>query len=270
MEDKSQELVPIEQQTLNFYDKPIVVVKLPDGRPAVVLRWICENLQLATTGQVARIRRTEAIADDLVYVRVQTDGGPQTAPTLVLRAVPFWLAGIDAKRVREEIRPDIIRYQREVVDVLYAWAQTQKTPSTNLVPAEPISQQPVRPTQDAPLTEWREYYLHMAAITEWRIDVEQWRGGIESRLEGVEAMTGLIPEILERLGPQTLTAAHQRQVQAFAHQLSQLTKKPYATIYDDLKSAFSVAKYSDVPEDQWARLEQWFHGQIERARKRLK
>ncbi len=36
--------------------------------------------------------------------------------TLLLRV---WLAGIDPKRVREEIRPEILRYQREVVDVLY-------------------------------------------------------------------------------------------------------------------------------------------------------
>ena len=244
-------------------------MRLPDGRPAVILRFLCDNLEIETNGQVRRIRRTEAIADDLIDVRVETDGGVQRMGALILRTVPFWLAGIDPKRVREEIRPDIIRYQREVVDVLYAWAQTQKTPPIKLVPAEPLPQQPVRPAHDAPLTEWREYHLQMAAITEWRIDVEQWRGGIESRLEGGEAMTGLIPEILERLGPQTLTSAHQRQVQTFAHQLSQLTKKSYATIYDDLKTAFRVAKYSDIPEEQWAQLEHWFDRQIERARKRL-
>ena len=134
---EEQELIPIEQQTLTFYGKPIVVVRLPDGRPGVVLRFICENLQLESSAQVRRIRRTEAIADDLVYTRIETEGGPQIAPTLVLHAVPFWLAGIDAKRVREEIRPDIIRYQREVVDVLYAWAQTQKQ-----LPNLPISYHP--------------------------------------------------------------------------------------------------------------------------------
>ena len=123
---EEQELIPIEQQTILFYGKPIVVVRLPDGRPGVALRFICENLQLDSKAQVRRIRRTEAIADDLVYTNIQTEGGPQIAPTLVLHAVPFWLAGIDAKRVRDEVRPDIIRYQREVVDVLYAWAQLEQ------------------------------------------------------------------------------------------------------------------------------------------------
>lgn len=58
-------LVPVEQETILFHDKPIVAVKLPDGRIGVVLRWICENLQLLSQGQIARIKRTEVIADDL-------------------------------------------------------------------------------------------------------------------------------------------------------------------------------------------------------------
>src|SRR5207249_836993 len=80
---EAQALIPLEQQTILFYGKPLVVVRLPDGRPGVVLRWLCENLHLAPAGQVARIKRTEVITDDLVYVRVQTEGGPQIMPTLV-------------------------------------------------------------------------------------------------------------------------------------------------------------------------------------------
>ncbi len=168
-EGTPQELIaPLEQQTLQFYGKSIVVVRLPDSRPAVVLNFLCTNLELEPYAQMRRIRRTEAIADDVVYVRVERspeEGGSQAMAALVLRAVPFWLAGIDVKRVKEEIRPDLIRYQREVVDVLYAWAQTQKTlpVPTNLVPSEPVTQ-PTRPEQDAPLEVWREYHLQMAEV----------------------------------------------------------------------------------------------------------
>jgi hypothetical protein len=165
---------------------------------------------------------------------------------LILRSTPFWLAGIDAKRVREEIRPDIIRYQREVVDVLYAWAQAPKVAPTALVPAEQITR-PTPPANDASLTEWREYHRQMVTWLEWQDDIERWRSSVESRLEGVEAMTGLIPEILERLGPQTLTPQHQRQVQVYVQQLSKVTGKHSATIYNDLYTAFSVPRYQDIP-----------------------
>jgi hypothetical protein len=72
-EEQEQELrtlIPIEQQTILFRNRPLVVVRLPDGRPGVVLRWICENLHIDPAAQVARIKRTEIIADDLVYVQV--------------------------------------------------------------------------------------------------------------------------------------------------------------------------------------------------------
>ena len=43
---EDQEPIPIEQHTLTFYGKPIIVVRLPDGRPGVVLRFLCENLHI--------------------------------------------------------------------------------------------------------------------------------------------------------------------------------------------------------------------------------
>jgi hypothetical protein len=37
-EQDSSPLMPTEQQTIMFYGKPLVVVRLPDGRPGIVLR----------------------------------------------------------------------------------------------------------------------------------------------------------------------------------------------------------------------------------------
>lgn len=43
---EAKEIIPIEQDTILFYGKPLVVVRLPDGRPAVVVRSLCDNMQL--------------------------------------------------------------------------------------------------------------------------------------------------------------------------------------------------------------------------------
>jgi hypothetical protein len=88
------------------------------------------------------------------------------------------------------------------VDVLYAWAQTPRAitvPKQGLVPSESVVT-PTRLGPDASLAEWRDFYVRMAAVIEWQMELDEWRGSVESRLEGLEAMTGLIPEILERLG----------------------------------------------------------------------
>jgi hypothetical protein len=49
----------------------------------------------------------------------------------------------------------------------------------------------------------------MAAVLQWQMEVEAWRSGVEDRLEGLEAISGLIPEILERLPAPTIKPAHQ-------------------------------------------------------------
>ncbi len=270
-EQESQKLIPTVQDTIIFHGKPLVVVRLPDGRPGVVLRWICENLHIQPQAQTDRIKRTEVIADDLVSVQVQTEGGFQTMPTLVLNSVPYWLATIDTRRMKKEDpkRLEILEYQHHAVDALYAWASSQKTIAapTNLVPTEPITE-PTSPATDAPLDAWREYYQRMLALVEWQMDVEQWRGSVESRLEGVEAMTGLIPEILERLGPEKLTPAHQNLVKYYVQQLVKATGKSSGTIYSSLYTAFSVPRYQEIPEEEWPKVEQWFKTQVDRGKQR--
>src|SRR5258708_17692167 len=102
MLNEEQDLLPVEQQTLTFYGKPIVVVRLPDGQPGGVLRFLCENLQIDTAAQTQRIRRTEAIADDLVFAQVQTKSAFQRMAVLSPPSCPFWLGSIDSQPVRPE------------------------------------------------------------------------------------------------------------------------------------------------------------------------
>lgn len=278
-EQETQALIPIVQETIIFNGKPLVVVRLPDGRPGVVLRWICENLHLAPVSQVLRIKRTEVISSDLVYTQVQTDGGPQDMPTLVLDSVPYWLATIDTRRMAKDDpkRLEILEYQRRAVAALFAWAASiPKAIATpmNLVPAEPITK-PVVPADDASLDEWREYHRQMVVWIDWQHDIETWRGKVdiwrgsmESRMEGVEAMTGLIPEILERLGPEKLTVEHQGLVHYYVGELHKATGKHQNTIHTELRIAFKVPRYQEILEEDWPAVERWFKGQIERGHKK--
>jgi hypothetical protein len=268
-EQESRTVIPLVQDTVLFSGHPLVVVRLADGQPGVVLRWVCENLHLSPAAQVERIKRTEVIADDLVYVRVQTEGGPQIMPTLILHAVPYWLATIDTRRMGKDDprRLEILNYQRNAVDALYAWAQSPKAHAapTSLVPAEQINK-PSPPAEDADLDAWREYHRLMVLWIDWQHDIEDWRGSVESRLEGLEEVTNLIPEILERLGPQTLTPDHQRAVQQYIQQLHELSGKPYGTLYESLKAAFGVPRYADIRDQDWSRVVHWFRAQLEQWR----
>jgi P22_AR N-terminal domain len=264
-----QALIPTEQDTILFNGKPLVVVRLPDGRPGVVLRWICENLHIGQKAQVERIKRTEVIAGDLVYVQVQTGGGFQTMPTLVLDSVPYWLATIDTRRMEKDDpkRLEILAYQRRAVTALFTWASSQKAIAapSNLVPSEPIIE-PTRPAPDASLDDWIEYHQQMTAVLEWRRDVDQWRGGVDKRLEGLETVTSAI---LERLGPPPLTPRHQSLVQYYVNQLHEATGKTHASIQSNLRLAFGVPSYKEIPEAEWSKVVNWFRVQMDRAHKKL-
>ena len=95
------------------------------------------------------------------------------------------------------------------------------------------------------------------------MEAEAWRSGIEDRLEGLEAITGLIPDILERLPAPTLTPAHQNKVKYYVSQLSQVTGQHPATIYSALYTVFNVPRYQELLEAQWEQVERWFRTQIE-------
>ena len=135
-------------------------------------------------------------------------------------------------------------------------------PPATLVPAEQIIKPPP-PADDAGLEVWREYHRQMVAWIDWQHDIETWRGSVESRLEGLEEVTNLIPEILERLGPPTLTPDHQRAVQKYVQHMHELSGRPYGTVYESLKAAFGVARYADIPDQDWPRVVQWFRVQVE-------
>jgi hypothetical protein len=223
-EQDSSPLVPIEQQTIVFYGKPLVVVRLPDGRPGIVLRHLCDNLQLEPTSQLRRIKRTEAIVPMIWCI-------PRSKPTADHKSCRRWCC--------EPLHFGLLAL------IL-----------------------PVPPADDASLDTWRNYHRQMVAWIDWQHAIESWRGSVESRLEGLEEVTNLIPEILERLGPQTLTSEHQRAVQKYVQQMHELTGKPYGTIYDSLKTAFGAPKYAAIPDQDWQRVVQWFRAQLEQWRKK--
>jgi hypothetical protein len=276
-DDQPQEvLAPVEQATVPFYGRDLVAVRLSDGRVCAVLRWLCEGMQLEVTAQVRRIRRKTALRDDLVSVRVETPGGPQAMPALALHGLPGWLYGIDESRVASpEARDAVVLFQREATDALYKHFSQQRptlaelAAPSSLVPSEPITK-PTTPEPGAPLTDWRAYHQAMLAWIDWQADMEQWRGSVESRLESVEEITRLVPELIERLGPATLSPEHQSTVRALSKRLHELSGIAYPTIYYDLQQAFHVSKFEQVPDERWPDVAEWFRQRIDAAQRRKK
>jgi len=289
-ENSIQALEPVEQEEVAFHQQSIVAVRLADGRICVVLRWICESLKLAPNPQVRRIERTATLADELVRVKVQTKGGQQTMPAITLRGFSPWVLGMNPNEVKsnnpvedERIRTLIIAYQEEAKDVLYEHfvnrsshiaLPVREENATIVIPLGPTK--PVQePGPDATDEERATYFENLALWARWKADqyaqrwrgqVDEWRGQMEARIESNEAISRLLPEIIERLGPETITPQHHQQVKILAKQLHLATGKPYPTIYDELKTVFEKGRIEDLLEEEWEQVEKWFRVQIERAK----
>jgi hypothetical protein len=201
-----------------------------------------------------RMRETDTADTETLLRIIQSVPSPKAEP------VKQWLARVGAQRVDEMTRP---------LD-----ASQLSTERAALV----------KPLEEAPALVWAEYYEQLAVLyrrqaayeaqlvyVDARLEEhEEQIGELHSRIESLEEGQRLLPELLERLGPQTLTPEHQATVKAMAKRLNELSGLAYATIYSDLNAAFHVGRYSDIPDAHWSEIATWFQQRLDAAQGRRK
>lgn len=90
-----------------------------DGEDAwVSVKRICDNLGVDHATQSRKIKTNQAYSGRGCLITTPSNGGIQETYCLHLKALTLWLASIQPNRVKEEIRENLIRYQRECMDVL--------------------------------------------------------------------------------------------------------------------------------------------------------
>ena len=96
-------------------------MRLPDGRVFVPVRPLVESLGLSWSSQLQRIRRDSVLKSELLSVFVtntESERGGRDVQCLPLDYISGFLFGINAERVRDDLRERVIRYQRECYRVL--------------------------------------------------------------------------------------------------------------------------------------------------------
>jgi hypothetical protein len=117
-------LVPVEQRDVDFYGDKLTatLVNTDEGLQVYVpLRPICNYLGLDWSAQSRRIQRDEILRESQGVVIMATPGsggGRQEMTCLPLDILPGWLFGVDAARVKPELRDKIKRYQKYCFRIL--------------------------------------------------------------------------------------------------------------------------------------------------------
>ena len=259
-------LVPTEQDTVPFYGHNLIAVRLPDGRIAAVLRWLCDGLGVNIQSQMRHIRGRAVLAEGPVSVRIATEGGPQTLPALTLDVLPGWLFSVDERRVKEEARADVVLFQRECAKVLadhFIRKHPPALPSATEATAATIIIEQI--TDLTGVINLMREHLEMllvvpSQVADLSIQVSETRTLVESLATRQDATESHLAAVDART--QRLTPAHARAVQEMVNRMVRETRNSatpltYATIYGKLKTRFQAGSYNEIADSRFDELMAW-------------
>lgn len=250
MNEPQTALVPSRQETLVFYDDEITAVQVErDGKTTVMvpLRPLCDYLGVDWSGQLQRLRRDPVLADELTpcVVVTTTQGLPDQRREMLcleLKYLNGWLFGINANRVKEELRDKLIRYQREVYEILAAAFIT-----TDISPASSA--------EHATLSQVRDMALSIAAMAEQQM-------ALTSRLDKAAIVVGehgrRITNLEQQLAPRNAITEEQAadvadKVKALANLMNKTdkSKSNYQQVFAELYRRFRVSSYRSIRQSQY-------------------
>jgi hypothetical protein len=262
----------LEQHIVRFYGDEIIAVQGDDATVFVAFSLLCGNLNLERTSQVRRVQRHDVLREGLITLPVATEGGVQQMQCLRLDLLPLWLSGVQASRVKEELREKLIRYQREAAFVLWEAFKPQ-------ILAQETA---IEPTGDAAIQELQQIAEMGRAITQMaqqQIELQRQQQVLGQRLDKagqiVRGMQIDIADIQVRLGtvedklhPHAYITDQQaanvaNAVKALAEMLTrQKGKNQYQGVYGELHRRFGVSSYTMIRQEQYdavlAFLEDWY------------
>ena len=249
-------LVPVDQRDIDFYGDVITAVMVEvDGRQVVYVpvRPICDYLGVSWQGQNRRLNDDEVLSAvsmsvNITLTDIEPDSRrPKTSRMLCLplEFINGFLFGINPKRVKPEMKANIIRYQSECYRVL---ADAFLTPGTTVQPVE---------ASDEPLVQLHNMALVIAATTREMLATKYLAQSNAQRLDRaalvVQNLTRRITAVEQQVRAGKLTeeqaAEIKRRVNLIAQEMSKHEpgKSHYQVVYAALGDEVGVTSYKAIP-----------------------
>ncbi len=249
----------IDTFSFEFYGTRHIAFLADNRRWYVRLDHLCEQMGLDLSGQRRRIQGNEAISDYYKVLSTKTDyqGAVRMRDVgfLDFEALPFWLGMIELNKVKEDIKPRILLYQKDFVRTVYA-AYRSEMFSPDLIAEMDATMPP----------EERTMYELMAQFQALRRKVEALNGKLDEDLARVGMKLGDLGGRLERIESKIIGEAtiYDKQAQAISEMITAVgtamyeTKKSsmgkaeaYSSAQLDFKRQFGVHIYSALPMSKY-------------------
>ncbi|NHZ71677.1 MAG: hypothetical protein GWP17_01150 [Aquificales bacterium] len=250
-------LVPTVQKEIVFYEDMItaVLVKV-NGEDGIYvpIRPICNYLGLDWSAQYRRVNRDPVLSEVIQGVAITATpssdgrgGGLQEMSCLPLKFLPGWLFGVNANRVKEDLREKIIRYQRESYDVLWEAFQegrlTAGTAFEDLLEGNTPAAQAYKMASAIMKMARQQLLLEAQLETHTTQLVDH-----EKRLEDIETTLGDPEHHITSDQAMQVSQA----VKAIAHELGKRSKRnEYGGVYGELYRRYSINSYKVLPKHKF-------------------
>ena len=260
-----QALTVVEQREVQFYGDTIVAVRVAEGQVYVPIRPICDNLGVTLAGQRERINRDAVLSEVVTSVSVTLTQQAREMLCLPLKYVPGWLFGINADRVKPELRDAVIRYQKECYEVLaeaFAEGRLTAEPSVAaLLDSGTPAAQAYRMAQ-AMLQLARQQLLLEARLAETDARLALQGGRLDAHEERLEQIESTLGDRGRFITPEQATEISQA-VKAIATALHKKSgRNEYGAIYGEFYRKFGIPSYRELParrfEEAMRFLTDWF------------
>lgn len=175
-----------------------------------------------------------------------TPGGRQNVGMLRVDLVPLWLSGVSTNAVKEEIRPKLIKFQREAAKVL--WEAFQEGRLT----AEPTLDELLQ--SDSPAAQAYRMAQAVMTLARQQLLLEGRLDDHETRLEAIESQLASPSHAVSQSQAMQISQA----VKAVAIALGKQTKRnEFGAVYGELYRKFDVTSYKLMPASAFAAVMDW-------------
>ena len=262
----------LQQQIVPFYGDELIAVQRADGNIFVHFGRLCDNLGLSRSPQVRRVQRHAVLNNGLTTLAVVTEGGSQAVQCLRIDLLPLWLAGLQASRVKADLRDKLVQYQQEAAVVLWQAFKPQILKDEGAY--ESVDDQVIQQLQHIV-----ELGYAIARMGEQQIELQRQHqvlaGRMDSAARVIRDVQGHLQHVEVRLGvleeqfhPASYITDDQatevsNQVKALAEWLTgtDQAKNHYQGIFAELYRRFGVSSYKLIRQEQYAAvlqfLEEW-------------
>lgn len=237
-------LVPIAQRRVELLDgDDVLAVRADDGTIYLPLRPLCKSLGLSYQPQRRRIQRDPALEEGMRELALETKGGRQATPCLILTLVPYWLSTVEIGRTRPELHDKLLIYKRWVIEKVFEAFQRE----TGIAQPRSAVVSSVPDDDTHSLVTIRDMALAIAAFAEQQIAFQQEQHAQDRRIGVLEESQGHLTARLDRAA--SVVGGLVRSVHALEQRLapgSVLTEEQAAEVSDRVKTVAEALTARDV------------------------